>query len=259
MASITEYPPGAPCWMELSTTDLEGARKFYSEVLGWKDYEIAGEEMGFYSIPKLDDRFVVGMATQQDAEKSMGVPPHWNTYISVESADDAATKAKGLGATVVVEPFDVMDLGRMAVVIDPVGAAISVWEPKGNPGAGVMQEPGAVAWIELDVKDAQTAKEFYTALFGWKANEHKEPVPYTEWQLNGASVGGMLTVTPDMGEIPPNWQVFFEVPDTDDAVAKAKKAGGQVFVEPMDVPAGRFAVLADSQGAVFSVIKSTER
>jgi predicted enzyme related to lactoylglutathione lyase len=259
MPTIIDHAPGAPCWVELSTTDVESATKFYGEVIGWTDFEVAGEEMGFYTIPKVDGANVAGMATQQDIEKQIDVPPHWNTYISVTSADESASKAKELGATVVVEPFDVMDLGRMAVLIDPAGAAISLWEPKLSPGAGVMREVGAVAWNELDVQDAESAKTFYTSLFGWTVNEHKEPVHYTEWLLDDQAVGGMLTITPDMGEIPPNWQVFFEVPDTDAAVAKAKGAGGQVFVEPMDVPAGRFAVIADPQGAVFSVIKSAPR
>jgi uncharacterized protein len=259
MPTITKYAPGAPCWAELVTTDVEAARKFYGEVLGWSEYEIGGPEMGNYSTPKVSGQMAAGIATQQDEEKKMGVPPHWNTYISVESADDAAKKAQDLGATVIAEPFDVMDLGRMAVLLDPVGAAICVWEPKSTIGSEIMREPGAVTWFELDVKDTDSAKDFYTKWLGWKANEHKEPVEYTEWQLGSESVGGMLKVTPDMGDIPPMWAVFFEVPDTDDAVAKAKKAGGQVFVEPMDVPAGRFSVLADPQGAVFYVMKSTPR
>ena len=259
MPQITEHAPGMPSWVELSTTDVQAATNFYGDVLGWSDFEVAGPEMGNYTIPRINGQNVAGMATQQDQEKQMGVPPHWNTYISVASADDAAAKAKELGATVVVEPFDVMDLGRMAVVIDPVGAAISVWQPGLSIGAGVMHEPGAVAWNELDVQDTEKAKAFYTAWQGWSTNEHTEPVPYTEWQLDGQTVAGMLKITPDMGEIPPNWLVFFEVPDADDAAAKAKAAGGQVFVEPMDVPAGRFAVIADPQGAVFAVIKSAER
>ena len=259
MPTIVDYVPGMPCWAELSTTDVPAAAKFYGEVLGWSDFEVAGPEMGNYTVPKVDGQNVAGLATQQDEEKKMGVPPHWNTYISVKSADDAAKKAADLGANVMVEPFDVMDLGRMSVIIDPVGAAISVWEPKGTIGAGVVREVGAMTWNELDVQDTEKAKDFYTNWLGWTAKEHEEPVRYVEWQLEGQTVAGMLPVTPDMGDIPPNWQVFFEVPDTDDAVAKAKKAGGQVFVEPMDVPAGRFAVLADPQGAVFHVIKSAAR
>jgi uncharacterized protein len=259
MPTIVNYAPGTPCWAELVTTDVDAARKFYSEVLGWHEFEVAGPEAGNYTTPKVDGQTAAGIATQQEEEKKMGVPPHWNTYISVESADDAAKKAKDLGANVVVEPFDVMDLGRMAVVLDPVGAAICVWEPKETIGAQITREPGAITWFELDVKDTATAKDFYTKWLGWEAKEHKEPVAYTEWQLDGDTVAGMLEVTPDMGDIPPMWAVFFEVPDTDAAAAKAKGAGGQVYVEPMDVPAGRFAVIADPQGAVFYVMKSAPR
>jgi predicted enzyme related to lactoylglutathione lyase len=256
MPEMTKYAPGTPCWAELATTDIDAARAFYGDVLGWSDFEVAGPEAGHYTTPKVNGKIAAGMAVQQDEEKKMGVPPHWNIYISVASADDAAKKAEGLGATVLVEPFDVMDLGRMAVLLDPVGAAISVWEPKETIGAQVVREPGAVSWFELDVKDTATAKAFYTSWLGWTTSEHTEPVAYTEWQLDGESVGGMLAVTPDMGDMPPMWAVFFEVPDPDAAAAKAKESGGQVFVEPMDVPAGRFAVIADPQGAVFYVIRS---
>ena len=256
MATMTEYTPGTPCWIDLSTTDLDAAKKFYTAVLGWKDYEEGPEETGHYTMPKLKGESVAGMMTQMPDEKAMGVPPHWNTYVRVDSADDAAKKAKDLGAMVVVEPMDVMDVGRMAVFLDPEGAGICVWQPNQHKGAGVVNEPGAFCWSELYTKDLAAAKKFYTGLFGWKAETHEGGMAYTEWKVGDRTVGGMLEITPEMGPIPPNWLTYFAVNDTDAATEAAKKAGGSAMMGPMDIPdVGRFAVLADGQGAVFAVIK----
>jgi uncharacterized protein len=256
MVEHSKYAPGTPCWIELATTDLDAAKKFYGDVLGWDDYEVGGEDTGFYTVPQRSGKRIAGMMTQQDAEKEMGVPPHWNSYVSVKSADDAAKKAAGLGGTVLVEPFDVMDLGRMAVFMDPQGAAICVWQPMSHHGAEVTQEQGTLCWNELHTTDADKAKAFYGDLFGWKAEVHGDPMPYTEWKVGDDTVGGMMEITPQMGPMPPNWLVYFAVTDTDDTAAKAKKAGGNVMAEPMDIPnVGRFSVIADPQGAVFAVIK----
>jgi hypothetical protein len=197
------------------------------------------------------------MMTQMEGEKAMGVPPHWNTYVSVKSADDAAKNAASLGATVVVEPMDVMDVGRMAVFIDPEGAAISVWQPKAHQGAAIVNESGAFIWSELYTKDPAKATAFYTGLFGWNTHVDDGPMKYTELKVGDRSIGGMIEITAEMGPIPPNWLVYFAVDDTDTTIDAAKKAGGSAMMGPMDIPdVGRFAVLADDKGAVFAVIKT---
>ena len=258
MPEMTKYDAGTPCWVELSTTDLEAAKKFYGSVLGWKDYSVGPEESGYYTMPERDGKPLAGMMTQMDGEKAMGVPPHWNTYVCVKSADDAAKKAAGLGAMVVVEPMDVMDVGRMAVFLDPEGAGICVWEPKAHQGAAIVNEPGTFTWSELYTKDPARATTFYTGLFGWKAHTNDGPMHYTEWKVGGdRSIGGMIEITAEMGPIPPNWLTYFAVADTDKAVEATTKAGGSAMMGPMDIPdVGRFAVLADGQGAVFAVIKT---
>ncbi|MEX2031821.1 MAG: VOC family protein [Dehalococcoidia bacterium] len=256
MPTMTEYAPGTPCWVDLTTTDLEGAKKFYGAVLGWTDYEVGPEEAGYYTMPRLKDQSVAGMMTQMDEEKTMGVPPHWNTYVRVDSADDAAKKAKDLGATVVADPMDVMDVGRMAVFLDPEGAAICVWQPNQFPGAGLVNESGAFCWSELYVKDVEQAKTFYGGLFGWGAQTSPGPVEYTEWQVGGGSCAGMIRITDEMQGLPPNWLVYFAVDDVDAAIEEAKSAGGAVHMGPMDIPqVGRIAMIADPQGAVFAIIK----
>jgi predicted enzyme related to lactoylglutathione lyase len=254
---MTDYTPGTPCWVELSTPDLAAARKFYTAVLGWKDYEEGPEETGHYTMARMKDQTAAGMMTQGDDEKKMGVPPHWNTYVRVDSADDAAKKATKLGATVVMGPMDVMDVGRMSVFLDPEGAAICVWQPNQFPGAGIVNESGAFIWSELYSKDTEAAKKFYSGLFGWNTEVNDGLGNYIELKVGDRTFGGMMEITPEMGPIPPNWLVYFAVDDADAAVDAANKAGGSAMMGPMDIPqVGRIAVLADAQGAVFAVIKT---
>ena len=260
MPTMSDYTPGTPCRIDLSTTDLDAAKKFYTAVLGWSDYDVSPEEAGFYTMPRMKDQSVAGMMTQSDDEKKMGVPPHWNTYVRVDSADDAAKKAKDLGAMVVVEPMDVMDVGRMAVFLDPEGAGICVWQPNQFPGAGIVNEPGAFIWSELYTKDLAAAKKFYSALFGWNTETNETLGNYTELKVGDRTFGGMMTITAEMGPIPPNWLIYFAVDDADAAVEAANKAGGSAMMGPMDIPkVGRIAVLADPQGAVFAVIKTDRK
>lgn len=252
MSEIDTYTPGTPCWVELATTDMDESRAFYTGLFGW-DYEVAGPEAGNYVIPQLKGRAVAGMMTMSDEERAQGIPPHWRTYVSVANADDTAARAKDLGGTVVMEAFDVMDLGRMCAIIDPEGAFIAAWQPKAHVGAGIVYEPGTFGWAELCSRDLERSKSFYSGLFGWTAKA-SEGMDYTEWQVGGNSVGGLMAITPEMGEVPPSWLVYFVCDDTDGVCAKATQRGGAVSVPPTDIPPGRFAVAADPQGAVFAVI-----
>jgi len=257
MPEMTKYDAGTPCWVELSTPDLEAAKEFYGAVLGWNDFGVGPEDTGYYTMPERDGKPLAGMMTQMEGEKAMGVPPHWNTYVSVKSADDAAKKAAKLGATVVVEPMDVMDVGRMSVFLDTEGAAVCVWQPKAHQGAAIVNEPGAFIWSELYTKDPAKAIAFCTGLFGWNTHVDDDPMKYTELKVGDRSIGGMIEITAEMGPIPPNWLVYFAVDDTDATIDAAKKAGGSAMMGPMDIPdVGRFAILADGQGAVFAVIKT---
>ncbi len=162
------------------------------------------------------------------------------------------------GGSVIAEPMDVMDLGTMAVFADPTGAVFGIWQPGTFPGAGVVNEPGALAWNELNTRDLEGAKAFYGAVFGWafEDNDMGEAGTYTTIKLGEDMVGGILNMTergvPD--EIPAHWQVYFAVEDTDATVAQATERGGSVMVPPMEVPAGRFAILVDPHGASFAAI-----
>jgi len=197
-------------------------------------------------------------ALYQKGETMKNVPTHWASYISVTSADETAAKAKALGGTVVQEPFDVMDVGRMAVITDPTGATFCIWQPKTHKGVGVKGEPNSLSWNELLTNDTARASDFYTKLFGWVDNTHGDAVRYTEFMNGETHAGGMMQIQPQMGPIPPHWGIYFAVEDCDPTAQKAASLGAQLIVPPMDIEnVGRFSTIRDPQGAVFSIIKLT--
>ena len=185
------------------------------------------------------------------------MPPHWNSYVSVASADASAAKAKELGAKVMVEPFDVMDAGRMAVISDPTGAVVSLWEPRRHIGAQVVNEPGAFCWNELYTTDPRKAAEFYSELFGWtKDPRHMDFGEYVIFNKGDGMAAGMMQISKEMGPMPPYWLVYFAVDDCDRTVERAKGLGANAMMPPMDIEnVGRFSILTDPQGAGFAVIK----
>ena len=189
----------------------------------------------------------------------MGLPPHWNNYVSVTNADESAKKAQELGGKLLVPPFDVMEHGRMAVLQDPTGAVFQVWQPKRSIGAKIVNEPGALCWTELTTTDTKAAEAFYTQLFGWtpKHNAPGAPMEYTEFSVAGTPSIGMMPKPADMpAHIPSYWMPYFQVDDADASAAKAKALGGNVMVPPTDIPkTGRFAIVNDPQGAMFAVFK----
>jgi predicted enzyme related to lactoylglutathione lyase len=261
MPEVTKHAPGSFCWIELNTSDPAAAKQFYSGLFNWDAEDTpAGPDM-VYTMLRIRGLEVGAMCGLQPDQKAQGVPPHWMTYISVESANDAAEKAKSLGATILGGPFDVMDVGRMAIIQDPQGAVFCVWQAKEHIGARLVGENNTFGWDELWTTDRNKAKEFYTGLFGWSAKEsHMAEAGglYTEWQLNGQSIGGMMEITPEMGPVPPNWLPYLMVEDCNVTADKAAGTGGKLFVPPTDIPdVGRFSVIQDPQGATFAIIKLT--
>jgi predicted enzyme related to lactoylglutathione lyase len=257
MTEVSRHEPGAFCWAELATTDDGSAKKFYTTLFGWGfEDSPAGSDM-IYTTWKKKGKSVGAMYKQGPQEK--GVPPHWNTYVSVASADASAKKAGELGGKVVLEPFDVMEFGRMAIAQDPQGAMISLWEARKHIGAEVVNEPNTLCWAELDTTDMHSAEKFYTGLFGWgvkRGGEAANETAYTEWQHDGRSIGGMMKIPKEWGPVPPNWLVYFASSDVDATAKKTGELGGAAIVPPNDIPdMGRFAVLRDPQGAVFAVFR----
>ncbi len=260
MSERTSYTPGTPSWIELSgTPDVEASAAFYRELFGWEMPEQPNSaELGGYRRAKLNGKDVAGVMPRMEESQ----PTVWATYVSV--ADAAATTAavRDNGGSVIVEPMPVNDLGTMAVFADPAGAVFGLWQPGAFAGAELVNEHGALAWNELGTRDTAGAKSFYGAVFGWDHQDEESPRvgTYTIWKVGEAMVGGMLDINAAglPAEIPAHWLVYFAVEDTDAAVEKVKAGGGSVRMEPIDIPAGRFAVVADPFGAVFAVIQASE-
>ncbi|OIJ68243.1 glyoxalase [Streptomyces mangrovisoli] len=241
--------------------DQQAAIDFYRDLFGWQG-EIGPPETGGYAVCTLKGRPVAGImaAMNPDGSRPDPMPPAvWTTYLATESVDDTLGKAGDVGGKVVMPGMDVMDLGRMAVVADPQGAVFGLWEAKSFPGAGTVNEHGALIWSELSTSDPEAAGRFYAATLPMN------PVPsamegaegYTEFQVGDRAVGGMMNLDQAPPGTPPHWMVYFAVDDVDSVVAAAARAGATVLAPPFDMVAGRMAVLADPQGAVFSVIAAT--
>jgi hypothetical protein len=257
MPETARHEPGSFCWIELGTNDAKAAKAFYGALFGWtfKDDPMGPE--AFYTTTKLGGKEVGGLYEYDAAQKKSGLPPHWLTYVAVANADEVTAKAKSLGANLMMEPFDVMDFGRMALLQDPQGATFAVWQAKSHPGSRIKDETGTYGWNELSTTDDVGARDFYTKLFGWGAKASTDAgMAYTEWQNGGTSIGGCLKLDPAWGPVPPHWLVYFMVDDCDASAAKTASLGGSVRVPPMDIPnVGRFAVLADPTGAAFAIIR----
>lgn len=253
---ISKAKPGNFCWFELATSDQEAAKKFYGGLFGWTAMDFPMGPHGYYTMFQQRGKQVGAAYTLMPDQTQHGVPPHWGTYVAVTSVDDAIGKAKTLGATVLAGPMDVFEHGRMAVLRDPTGAAICVWQAKQHQGVGLWGELGAFCWSELLTRDTAAATKFYTSLFGWKAKVSEGAgFPYTHWQNDGADIGGMMAIMEQWGPVPPNWSNYVQVQNCDESAAKAASLGGKVCVPPTDIPnTGRFAMLQDPQGAMFSVI-----
>jgi predicted enzyme related to lactoylglutathione lyase len=247
---VDKYEPGVPSWVDLGSPDPQTAADFYSALFGWECPE-GPPETGGYRVCTIEGIPVAGLGPAQNPG-----PPVWASYVNVESADAVTELIGPNGGTVIMPPMDVMDFGRMAVYADPIGAVISVWEPGTHPGAGVVNEPGTLSWNELVTTDIEASIAFYTTVFGWGAVTNGEGAgAYTEWQVGGRSIAGMLLKPPMMpAEVPPHWAVYFAVSDTDNAVARVAELGGTVLMPPTDIEPGRFAVVMDPTGASFNVI-----
>jgi predicted enzyme related to lactoylglutathione lyase len=252
MPDRTEYAPGTPNWVDLQTSDPRAAKTFYTGLFGWEydDQPMPGGGDP-YSMATMRGRHVAAIAPLPPQQ---GVPPHWNTYVATPDVDGLVTRVPNAGGTVVMPPMDVMDAGRMAVIQDPTGGVIALWQAKNNIGAETVNDPNTFSWSELHTPDVAKAADFYAKVFGWEPAKFEE-MDYTVFNNQGQGIGG--ATKPQMEGVPPNWLVYFAVDDTDATVAKAKQQGGTVLSEPMDIPdVGRFAVLADPQGAVFAIIKN---
>jgi len=244
---------GGPCWTELGTSDLEGAKRFYARLFGWRPETDPRQEAGGYTMAHLGEAPVAALTPLY--QKSQ--PVAWNVSFAVADADATAAQAEAAGATVLVGPMDVFDVGRFAVILDPGGAAFQLWQARNFPGAGLFNAPGSLGWVELMTRAPERAIAFYTTVFDWSVNASEH---YTQWGIEGADFGGMVTMDDKFPhEVPSHWLPYFAVADVDDSAATATQADGAILMEPTTVPEGpRIAVLRDPQGAVFGVYRALD-
>jgi len=263
MPMVSSYAHGTFSWVELGTTDSDSAKEFYGDLFGWTFRDMPAGPGMTYTMCALGAELVAALYQMGGAMKD--APPHWASYITVDDVDSVARKAAANGGSVVKEPFEVLDVGRMAVIRDPAGASFCLWTGKKHVGAAVVREPGALIWNELMTPDCEAAKRFYEATIGWTAQDtDMGPMGrYTLWKSRAedeTSLGGMMAMAPESQGVPPHWLAYFGVAHCDESAERAEHLGGKLLVHPKDIPnTGRFAVVQDPQGAVFAVFKPKMR
>ncbi len=259
MATHTSYPHGTFSWIELNATDATKAKRFYSELFGWTfDARPAGPGMT-YSLVKLGDRLVGGLF-EMTKEMAAVAPSHWASFITVDDVDATAKSAAAHGGKLIDEPFDVLDLGRMAVVQDPTGAIFRLWKGKRRIGAEVKGESGSLCWNELYTSNVDVARSFYTDVIGWQARavDMGSMGTYTLLAVPGENenLGGIMPIPPSMKGAS-HWLVYIEVDDCDASTKKANDLGAKTLMPPMDIPnTGRFSIVQDPTGAVLALYEN---
>ncbi len=255
MQVVKKYPDGVFCWVDLGTTDVEGAKAFYGGLFGWI-FEDKPTDVGVpYTMATIDGNSVVGMGPLPPGSQEQGIPPYWSSYVKHDDIDAIAAKITEAGGEIVMPLMDVMTEGRMLIATDPTGAMFGVWEPQDHIGAQVVNAPNSLFWNELQTKNVEAAKAFYASVFGWTHNADESG--YVASAADGRVQAGMMAIQEEWGDVPPNWSVYFLVADAETAVAKAHELGGTILRPPFQVgEMGKMAVIQDPQGAVFNVMDS---
>jgi predicted enzyme related to lactoylglutathione lyase len=255
---VTAHRQGSPSWFELSTIDEAAAVEFYGALFGWQDDARPVPEDGVYHMQLIEGDSVAAVTALMEDERQQGIPPHWNVYLAVDDLDAVSGKVEGAGGRVVMPPFDVMDVGRMAVISDPTGGIVCLWQAKAHIGAERVDEPGAPSWAELATADPARAAAFFHDILGVEVQTSPmaDGHDYTLLKVDGEDVAGVFKITPEMGEMPPMWSAYFGVADVDASAERAQSLGAQVLVPPTDIPDGRFAVLMDPQQAAFGLYQA---
>lgn len=261
------YQHGVFSWADLSSPDPVAAKVFYSSLFGWRAEDQKGPDGEYiYTMFSQDGKSVAGLGAQPPALAEQGLPPIWNSYISVDNVDAAIEKWTQAGGSVIAPAMDIFTSGRMAFVADPEGAVVAFWQAGDHVGAEVFNVPGAMTWNELSTRDVAAAKTFYAQALGWEFEvSESDSGPYWLITIPGKRQGsplsedvyngGMLTIDESFPpEMPAQWSIYFVSADVDADVAKVGQLGGSVVVPQMDTPAGRMSVVADPHGGAFTLL-----
>jgi predicted enzyme related to lactoylglutathione lyase len=254
MPNLDKAIAGTVVWVDLATPELDKARAFYGELLGWSYVGGDDARMGFYTTAQRGGRRIA--ALWKKGPETPG-PSAWCIYFGSDDADETARKVTAAGGQVIAAPMDVMEYGRMAIFSDPTGAVFGVWQSKQHTGAQVVNETGAMAWHEVYTRDANKAREFYARVFGLEQRRLEDAkIEYWTLHQGPTTVCGLMQMTDQFPkEVPSHWNTYFAVDDTDAATAKLQQLGGKVFQPAFDTPYGRMSAVADPVGAGFCLIK----
>jgi predicted enzyme related to lactoylglutathione lyase len=249
---------GAPCWFDLSTSDLARAKAFYGELFGWSATD-TGDEFGNYNIVSKGGADLAGMAGKMPGMDDM--PDAWTVYLAVEDIQAAVEKTKAAGGQVMFDAMEIGDQGSMTVIADPSGAVVGLWQPNQRKGFELNNEAGAPCWFELLARDFAAATAFYREVHGVEIGDMPgdpgdEGPAYQVILVDGEPLAGIMDAAAGIlpEGVPSHWNIYLGVDDTDATVAKAGELGGSVLAPAADTPFGRFALLADPTGAAFAVI-----
>ena len=246
---------GRPLWYELMTTDMKAAQAFYNAVVGWTSAPFVGTPQPYATFGRTADAPVAGVMTTPEG---VNAPPFWAMYVGVPKVEEAAAHIRKLGGEEVSPVIDIPNVGRMQMMKDPQGAAFYIYEPASSEqppeGAPAL---GEASWHELMTTDAPSAMKFYSQIFGWQPSEAIDMGPigmYHMFNRPHGMIGGMMNKPPEMADVPPNWQIYFRVPDINAAVDRIKANGGKILNGPLEVPGGDWVLNAmDPQGGAFSL------
>lgn len=259
MNDKNNYPQGVFCWAELCTHNWQEGKAFYTALFEWgSDDQPIGDDEYYTMLQKQGDD-IAAMYQMPKEQVADSIPSYWLTYIAVDDVDACAMKAQELGAKIIAGPHNVMDAGRMLMLKDPAGATVALWQGKEHIGCKRPCELNTPYWHEMATRDSETSRHFYCELLGWQSEiKPMEGMDYTLFLVAGKPVAGMLQMTDEWPQdVPPHWMIYFAVDNCDSYVKKVASLGGQVCVPATDIPdVGRFSVICDPQGAVFSIIES---
>ncbi len=249
------YEQGVFSWVDLMTSEQEAAKQFYGELFGWQFQDKPVDNGSTYSMAFKGDRAVAALFAKPD--NLPDVPPHWQSYISVQDLEATVQRWQENGGTVAMPPCDIMESGRMAMVKDPTDGIVGLWQAKDFLGAGLVNEVSTFCWAELQTRGAQKAAEFYQAVFGWELEVDEKPPNYISTKVKGHYNCGMFDMDKANlpAELPSCWAVYFNVADLDASLAIVNRLGGKALMEPMDIEPGRFTTIMDPQGATIALMQ----
>ncbi len=254
MPARQSYKQGTPNWTDLATSDVEAAKSFYGDLMGWTFEPSSTQQGGEYLGACLDGKSCAGIMQHPQP----GAPAAWNTYIAVDDVSKTCETVEASGGTVFMSPTPVGDSGQMALATDPSGAMFGLWQAGDSIGCEVVNEDGALIWNELITDDIDKAAPFYAEAFGHEitTQDMGSPDLYHLFNIDGEAVGGGMKKPAEAEGMPNHWVSYFCVADIDACVAKATELGGSIVAPPFDAPSvGRMAGIADPQGAFFMLMK----